>query len=184
MQDGVELIGGTERREIRVVDPDTAWPLRFAEQRERIAGALGSAAIRIDQVGSTAVPGLAAKSIVDIQVSVPDVEDEDAYADRLVAAGYRLRVREPGHRMLRTGALDVHVHVCSAGSGWERQHLLFRDWLRHDAADRSAYASLKRDLAGRDWDDMNQYADAKGGLIAEITARAEAWATATGWAVE
>lgn len=180
----VELIGGIEKREIVVVEPDPAWPARFERERERILAALGAGAVRVDHVGSTAVPGLPAKPIVDIDLSVPDVEDEDAYLPALLAAGYELRVREPGHRLVRTPARDVHVHVCTTGSDWERSHLLFRDRLRHDAADRAAYAALKRELAARDWPSMNDYADAKGGLIGEITARAEAWAIATGWRVE
>ncbi|GAA1720120.1 hypothetical protein GCM10009809_14820 [Isoptericola hypogeus] len=178
---GVELVGGVERREIVLVDPDPRWSARFEQERERILAALGPRATRVDHVGSTAVPGLAAKPIVDIDVSVPDVEDEDAYLPALLDAGYELRVREPGHRLVRTPARDVHVHVCSAGSDWERQHLLFRDRLRHDAGDRAAYAALKRELAAREWPSMNDYADAKGGLIAQITDRAEAWAAATGW---
>lgn len=184
MHDELELIGGVEKREIRVVDYDAAWPLRFQAQRERIVRALGDVACRVDHIGSTAIPGMAAKPIVDIDLSVPDVEDERAYLGPLLAAGYRLRVREPRHRMVRTRELDVQVHVCSAGSEWERRHLLFRDWLRHDAADREAYARLKWELASRDWDDMNQYADAKSALVAQITVRAEAWALANGWAVE
>ncbi|MFD6135788.1 GrpB family protein [Isoptericola sp. NPDC056618] len=179
--DGVELVGGIEKREIVLVEPDPAWPARFARERERIVAALGPTAVRVDHVGSTSVPGLAAKPIVDIDVSVPDVEDEDAYLPALLVAGYELRVREPGHRLVRTPERDVHVHVCAAGGDWERSHLLFRDRLRHDADDRAAYAALKRELAARDWPSMNHYADAKGGLIAEITARAEAWAAATGW---
>jgi GrpB-like predicted nucleotidyltransferase (UPF0157 family) len=77
---------------------------------------------------------------------------------------------------VRTVDRSVHVHVCAEGSDWERRHLLFRDWLRHDKSDREAYASLKRELATRDWPDMNAYAAAKGTMIAEITARAEEWA--------
>jgi GrpB-like predicted nucleotidyltransferase (UPF0157 family) len=77
----------------------------------------------------------------------------------------------------------VQVHICSAGSGWERRHLLFRDWLRHDPVDRAAYARLKLDLARRDWPDLNAYADAKGPLIAQITLRAEKWAQESGWAL-
>jgi len=180
-RDDVELIGGIEKREIVLVEPDPAWSARFERERERIVAALGPTAVRVDHVGSTSVPGLAAKPIVDIDVSVPDVEDEDAYLPALLAAGYELRVREPGHRLVRTPERDVHVHVCATGSDWERSHLLFRDRLRHDAADRDAYAALKRELAERDWPSMNDYADAKGGLIAEITARAEAWAASTGW---
>ncbi|MFI7002348.1 GrpB family protein [Nocardia sp. NPDC050175] len=181
MHDRMELIGGIEKREIRLVDYRPAWPDRFAEERGRIAAALGTVARRIDHIGSTSVPGLAAKPIIDIDLSVPDVADEDAFLEPLLAAGYRLRVREPGHRMVRTPERDVHVHICTVGSEWERRHLLFRDWLRHDARDRAAYGQLKQQLAQRDWFDMNAYADAKGPLIIEITARAEAWAQSIGW---
>lgn len=181
VNDEVEIIGGTEKRDILVVDYDLAWPDRFRTERGRIASALTETARRIDHVGSTSVPGLAAKPIIDIDVSVPDVTDEAAYLRQLEAAGYLLRVREPGHRMMRSGNLDVHVHICDSGSEWERRHLLFRDWLRRDAADRDTYAELKRQLAQRDWADMNAYADAKGPLIAEIMVRANAWAGANGW---
>ncbi|MFG1795891.1 GrpB family protein [Nocardia sp. NPDC049149] len=181
MNERTELIGGREKREIRIVDYDPTWPARFAEERDRIANALGAVARRVDHIGSTSVPGLAAKPIIDIQVSVPDVDDEDAYLELLSAAGYQLRVREPAHRMMRTPERDVHVHLCTIGSAWERPQLLFRDWLRHDDADRAAYEQLKRELAQRDWSDMNAYADAKGPLITEIGARAQAWADATGW---
>jgi GrpB-like predicted nucleotidyltransferase (UPF0157 family) len=184
MDDRIELVGGVEQRTIQIVDYDPAWPRRFAQERDRIASALGATARRIDHIGSTAVPGLAAKPIVDLQVSVPDVDDQAAYLDRLLAAGYQLRVREPGHIMVRTPELNVHVHVCSAGSEWERRHLLLRDWLRRDADDRDAYGRLKRDLAEREWPDMNAYAAAKGPLIAAITQRAEAWARSCGWTPE
>ncbi|WP_218952100.1 GrpB family protein [Amycolatopsis anabasis] len=168
-----ELIGGKEKRAIRIVEYDPGWPERFRRERERIAGALGDRALRIDHVGSTSVPGLVAKPIIDIDVSVADVEDERGYLDALLGAGYVLRVREPGHRMVRTVARDVHVHVCAAGSEWERRHLLFRDWLREHPKDREAYGRLKQELSARDWADMNEYAEAKGPFIAEVTARAE-----------
>jgi GrpB-like predicted nucleotidyltransferase (UPF0157 family) len=176
-----ELIGGIEQRTIHIAAPDPSWPLRFAAERDRITTALGTTARRVDHIGSTSVPGLAAKPIIDIQVSVPDIDDEQSYVDPLQAAGYRLRVREPGHRMLRTPERDVHVHVCGAGSAWERRHLLFRDWLRRDPADLAAYQELKRKLAAQEWADMNAYADAKGPLVVEISGRAEAWAQETGW---
>ena len=181
VDDDFELIGGREWREIRVIAHDPAWPERFARERRRIAAALGCVARRIDHVGSTAVPGLVAKPIIDIDLSVPDVEQEVDYLPRLLAAGYRLRVRQSGHRMVRTEARDVHVHICNTGSDWERKHLLFRDWLRRDTGDREAYGHLKLQLAQRDWADMNEYADAKGPLIAEITKRAETWARTSGW---
>jgi GrpB-like predicted nucleotidyltransferase (UPF0157 family)/pimeloyl-ACP methyl ester carboxylesterase len=176
-----ELLGGPEKRPILIAPYDAGWPRVFARERNRIVDALGPTALRVDHVGSTSVPGLAAKPIVDINVSVRDPDDEAAYVPALTAAGYVLRVREPGHRMLRTPELDVHVHVCPAGGDWERRHVLFRDWLRVDAGDRASYAELKVKLARREWPDMNLYAAAKGPKIAEITARAEAWARQTGW---
>ena len=177
----VELIGGREKRDIILVPYDPAWPRTFSEHADRIYQALGSVAVRVDHIGSTAVPGLAAKPVVDVDVSVPDVEDESAYLPLLAERGYVLRVRERGHRMVRTPVRDVHVHVCGAGSEWERRHLLFRDWLRANEGDRAAYAALKARLASRTWDDMNDYADAKGALVSEIMTRAEAWAAHTRW---
>ncbi|WP_308820136.1 GrpB family protein [Pseudonocardia alni] len=181
MDQRTELIGGVEYREIVVVPYDAGWPEVFAGQRRRIHDALGTTARRIDHIGSTSVPGCDAKPIIDIDVSVEDPDDEQTYLPALERAGYHLRVRQPGHRMVRSAALDVQVHICADGSDWERRHLLFRDWLRRDTTDRDAYASLKRDLATRTWPDMNAYAAAKGLLITEITARAEAWAESVGW---
>jgi GrpB-like predicted nucleotidyltransferase (UPF0157 family) len=107
----IELIGGPEKREIKLVEYDPRWPGRFALERARITAALGPLAIRIDHIGSTAVPGLAAKPIVDMAVSVCDAHDESSYLAALERAGYELRVREPEHRMLRTPERDVHLHA-------------------------------------------------------------------------
>jgi GrpB-like predicted nucleotidyltransferase (UPF0157 family) len=181
MDDHIELIGGKEKREIRIVSHDPAWSGRFIRERQRIATALGDVAVRVDHIGSTAVPGLAAKPILDIDLSVPDVEAEKEYLPQLEAAGYVLRVRQRGHRLVRTAERDVHVHICDIGSDWEYRHLLFRDWLRQNAEDREAYGRLKVELAQREWADMNEYADAKGPLIADITERAEVWARDSGW---
>lgn len=166
------LIGGREKRAIVIADHDPAWRERYAAERARILGAIGPSVRRIEHIGSTSVPGLAAKPIVDVLVTVDDPDDEAAFVPALEAAGYVLRVREPGHRMLRTPALDVHVHVWHDGSAEVTKYLAFRDRLRASAADREAYERLKRSLAAREWDDMNDYADAKGELIAEITRRA------------
>jgi GrpB-like predicted nucleotidyltransferase (UPF0157 family) len=170
-----ELIGGQERRTIAIVPYDPTWPEMFAAQAARIDSALGVQALRIDHIGSTSVPGLAAKPIVDIQLSVEDPETEAGYLPPLESSGYELRVREPGHRLVRTPARDVHVHICHAGGDWEQRHLLFRDWLRHNAEDRDLYAAVKRELARREWPDMNAYAAAKSTVISEITERAQAW---------
>ncbi len=160
------LVGGRERREIVIAGYDDTWPDRFSAERSRIAAALGDRALQIEHVGSTAVPGLAAKPIVDILVEVARLDDAD-----LARAGYVLRVREEGHRMFRTPELDAHVHVWPSGHPDIAAQLAFRDRLRESAEDRAAYEALKRSLAERDWEDMNQYADAKGALIREIRAR-------------
>lgn len=173
MASDVELIGGPEKRPVVLVEYSSQWPARFGHERDRIAAALGPAAIRIEHIGSTAVPELAAKPIVDIDVSVPDVEKEITYLPALEQAGYRLRVREGGHRMLRTPDLAVHLHVCTAGSEWERRHLRFRDRLRHSAEDRALYEATKRRLAERVWATHNDYAAAKSIVIAEILERAD-----------
>ena len=159
------LVGGRERREV-VIAEYPAWPERFAAERGRILAALGDRALRIEHIGSTSVPGLAAKPIVDILVEVASLDDVD-----LEPAGYVLRVREEGHRMFRTPEDDVHVHVWPTGHPDLVDQLAFRDRLRASAEDRAAYEALKRELATRDWPDLNYYADAKGELIREIRAR-------------
>ena len=166
------LIGGREPVTIRVVDYDRAWPERFAAERARIVAALGPSARQVEHIGSTAVPGLAAKPIVDILVEVDDPEAEDSFRAALEQAGYELRVREAGHRMFRTPARDVHVHLWRAGSAEVADYLLLRDWLRAHADDRLSYERAKRELAGRPWPDMNYYAEAKSPVIARIMGRA------------
>jgi GrpB-like predicted nucleotidyltransferase (UPF0157 family) len=175
------LVGGREKRQVIMVDYDPKWPERFEQEKSRISSALGRTARRIEHIGSTAVPGLAAKPIVDIVLVIDDVEDEASYYPPLEQAGYVLRVREPGHRMFRTPELDVQVHVWPVGSEEIERHLLFRDWLRTDQGDRLAYESVKRHLANQDWEDMNHYADAKGEVIADIMTRARAWAESSNW---
>jgi len=170
MIDDDALVGGREARAIVIADYDPAWPERFALERARIVTALGARAVAVEHVGSTAVPGLAAKPIVDVLVAVADPE-ADELRGALEAAGYELRVREPGHRMFRTPTLDVHVHLWAAGDPEIERTLRFRDRLRASPADREEYERLKRDLAARDWPDMNAYAEAKGPLIGEILAR-------------
>jgi len=165
------LIGGRERREIVIVEYDAQWPRRFESERERIAAALGGTARRIEHMGSTAVPGLAAKPIVDMLVTVSDVTDAASYGPALERAGYELRVREPDHRMFRTAARDVHVHVWSDADPEVDRTLAFRDRLRESPADRVEYERLKRSLAQREWSDMNHYANAKGPLIEAILKR-------------
>ncbi|TAL21208.1 MAG: GrpB family protein [Frankiales bacterium] len=156
------LIGGRQPVLVELAEPDPSWPRLFEEHRDRILAALGPA--EIDHVGSTSVPGLAAKPIVDVQVVVPDLE---AAVEPLVAAGYVLRVREEGHRVLK-GEPPANVHLYLPGDPEIEAHLRFRDLLRTDPEARRRYEELKRSLAGRVWPDMNHYAEAKGPLIREL----------------
>ncbi len=171
------IIGEIESPAIVVVDYDPAWPERFRREAAKIRAALGEAALAIEHIGSTAVPGLSAKPIVDVLLVVEDSSNEASYVPALEGAGYVLRVRERDfheHRMLRTAARDVHVHVFSPGSPEIERYLLLRDRLRRDAEDRALYARTKRDLATRDWPSMQHYAEAKTEVIEGIIARAAA----------
>jgi GrpB-like predicted nucleotidyltransferase (UPF0157 family) len=169
------LIGGREHVAITVVDYDQQWPRRFEDAAERVRGVLGDRALSVEHIGSTSVPGLAAKPIVDMLLTVADVTDEAAYVPTLESIGFVLRVREPGHRMLRTLGRDTHLHVYEADRAEVRDYLDLRDWLRVDAEDRARYAAEKRRLAEHPWRDMNDYADAKTDIIREILTRARVW---------
>lgn len=166
---------------VEIVPCDRRWPARFRSWRLRIAAVMGPTAQRIDHVGSTAVPGLAARPVVDLQVSVPDLEAEAMYVPQLLPLGQRLASRDRDHRYLRPPAdrpREVHVHVCVSGSEWERNHLLFRDFLRARQAARRRYEMAKREAA-RVWDDDRlAYTDAKSGVILDLLAGAESWAAA------
>jgi GrpB-like predicted nucleotidyltransferase (UPF0157 family) len=169
------LIGGREAADLVIVDYDETWPAQFEHHRRRIAAALGPpAAATIGHIGSTSVPGLAAKPIIDILVAVGDPDDDAEFGPAMAAAGYQLRVREAGHRMFRTPQKTVHVHFWQVGSDEVARHLQFRDWLRTHPDDRDLYHRTKQALAGRRWPDMNYYAEAKGPVIADIMARATA----------
>lgn len=181
---GLELRDEPGGDPVEVVPYDPAWPDAFAVWRDRLAAALGPAARRIDHVGSTAVPGLAAKPVVDIQVGVVDVADEAVFRPALEGLGLPLRAREPGHcyfRPPRGQPREVHVHVCDAGSPWERAHLLFRDFLRSHRGAREAYSALKWGLAAEFRGDRWAYNEAKTGFILDSLEAAEVWAAATGW---
>ncbi|RBY94949.1 GrpB family protein [Blastococcus sp. TBT05-19] len=165
------MVGGLEKRALVLVEHDPRWRQAYAGQERSIREALGPAAVRIEHIGSTSVPGLAAKPIIDVLVTVEDITAEEDYLDQLLAAGYELRVREPGHRLVRTAACDVHVHVLEVGDGRVDDYLLFRDRLRADAEDRVLYERTKRALVAQDWADMNDYAEAKTEVIASIKER-------------
>lgn len=172
---GAAIIGAVEPQAIVVADYDPAWPKRFRREEAKMREALGPAALVVEHIGSTSVPGLAAKPVVDILLVVDDSGEEASYLPAFEGAGYVLRVREPDsneHRMFRTPAKDVHVHVYSSGSPEIGRYLLLRDRLRQDREDRELYARTKRELAGRDWPSMQHYAEAKTDVIEGIIARA------------
>jgi len=173
------LIGGREPASIVVVDYDDAWPARFEVLADQVRRALGPRVRCLEQIGSTSVPDLAAKPIIDMLLIVDDVQDEAAFVPPLEEAGFELRVREPDHRMLRTPQRDTHLHVYAPGRAEARDYLDLRDWLRVSSEDRTLYATVKRHLAQKQWNDMNDYADAKTDVVLEILARARTWRAAS-----
>jgi GrpB-like predicted nucleotidyltransferase (UPF0157 family) len=153
------------------------WPRMFAAQADKIRAALGERALMLEHAGSTSVPGLAAKPIIDIALVVADPANEAAYVPALEAAGYTLRIREPDwyqHRLLKYTDPDVNLHVFGPHCEEVARMLLMRDWLRRDEADRALYERTKRALAQRDWTYTQQYADAKTAVVHEILGRARA----------
>jgi GrpB-like predicted nucleotidyltransferase (UPF0157 family) len=159
---------------IRVVDYDPDWARRFEVEASKIRSALGGGVLRLEHAGSTSVPGLPAKPVIDIVLVVTDSARETDYVPALEGAGYLLRIREPGwheHRMFRSPETDLNLHVFSEGCTEVDRMLGFRDWLRSNAGDRELYARTKRALARNDWKYMQNYADAKTDVIEEIISR-------------
>jgi len=173
----VELVGGSEKRELKLVAYDERWPVIFLSHLRRLRKALGTTVVEVEHIGSTSVPGLAAKPIIDILVTVGDITAEEDYLAPLLSVGYELRAREPGHRLVRTSARDVHIHILQSGDPAIDRYLLFRNRLRADADDRSLYEATKSALLSDGFDDMNAYAEAKTDVIEAIIARALASGT-------
>jgi GrpB-like predicted nucleotidyltransferase (UPF0157 family) len=160
---------------IELVDYDSAWPGLFEREAERIRAVLGDRVRLLEHTGSTSVPGLAAKPIIDITLAVPDSADEEAYVPALEAAGYVLRIREPNwyaHRVFKGPDTNVNLHVFSDGCPEIDRMVRFRDWLRDNDADRELYERKKRELASREWTYVQDYADAKTAVVEDIIARA------------
>ena len=173
---------------IHLAEYDPAWPALFEREAERIRAALGPKALRIEHVGSTSVPGLAAKPVLDVDLVVADSSDEDAYVPELEAgvgddgdqhnegaAGPDLRIREPDwfeHRLFKGPDTNVNLHTFSEGCEEVDRMVAFRDWLRAHDDDRERYLAAKRELAARKWKYVQNYADAKSQVVAEILTRA------------
>ncbi|WP_404381941.1 GrpB family protein [Knoellia locipacati] len=162
-------------------EPDPRWPVLFDADAAEIRDALGDTALAVDHVGSTSVPGLPAKPIVDILLQVADPADEEAYVPALVERGYTLQIREPDwleHRVLyqrieRGNSHGVNLHVLAPDTGREEigRMIGLRDWLRSHPDDRDLYAAEKRRLAGQRWRYVQDYADAKSTVVEEILGR-------------
>jgi GrpB-like predicted nucleotidyltransferase (UPF0157 family) len=182
---------------IEIVPYRPEWADEFVAIAADVRRALGLTALRIDHIGSTAVPGLAAKDIIDLQVTVADLDDE-RLVEALVAAGYTARPdiawdhRPPGatgpdadwdKRYFREplGARPIHIHVRAAGRPNQRYPLLVRDYLRAHPAAADAYAEAKRRLAEIVGGDSGLYADTKDPISDLIAIAAAAWAASTSW---
>lgn len=136
---------------IDVAEPDPDWPASFEELATRVRAALGWRVLNLEHVGSTSVPGLPAKPIIDMDLTVADPDAEDAYVPALEAVGFELRVREPwwyGHRVLRAAEPNCNLHVFGYDSPELVKHRIFREWLRGNTSERDLYAAAKRDAAG------------------------------------
>jgi len=165
---------------ILIVDYDPQWPKLFRHEAERIRAVLGSRVLQIEHTGSTSVPGLAAKPIIDMILAVTDSADEDTYVPELNGIGYQVHIREVNwheHRMLTRPEPEINLHVFSSSCPEIDRILVFRDWLRKNAADRELYARTKLALAQREWKDVQDYADAKAPVIEEILERARLYRT-------
>ena len=168
-------VGSQPQRAIVVVPYDEAWPGEFARVDALVRGALGDLVVSLVHVGSTSVPGLAAKPVIDADLTVPDSGDEAAYVPALEAVGFHLRVREPEweeHRVLTIEDPHTNLHVFSPGAREPQRHALFRDWLRSNDEDRAVYAALKTDLAGRGFTDSMDYNNHKSELVYDLYEKA------------
>jgi GrpB-like predicted nucleotidyltransferase (UPF0157 family) len=165
------IAGRSASAPVVVVPPDPAWPSWFADVRRRLEEALGDRALAIEHVGSTSVPGLWAKPVIDVDLTVADSADEPAWLPDLEAAGFELRIREPAweeHRCLKGHEPDANVHVFSTGAREPQRHRVFRDWLRAHDEDRAAYGEVKRQVASRGFSDAMLYNNEKAWVVYDL----------------
>jgi GrpB-like predicted nucleotidyltransferase (UPF0157 family) len=169
-------------------DADPAWTATYEVEQVRIRTAVGDALTEVHHVGSTSVPGLAAKPIIDILLLVRDSTAEETYVPALEDVGYVFCVRERHwheHRLFKRGTPHfaprasaepdepkVNLHVFTSGASEAGRMLAFRDWLRSHPDDRGLYEQTKRSLAAARWEHVQDYADAKSAVVAEILQRA------------
>ncbi len=180
-QDAAAWVHGRPERSgpVNIVPYDPTWPEDYAVEAQRVRDILGEHVVTLAHVGSTSVPGLAAKPIIDMQLTVADSTDEASYVAELEAAGYRLVVREPfwhEHRLLKgpAGAAEINLHVYTAGNSEAERVLVFCDWLRAHDADRDLYVQTKLGLAPQQWAHLQDYTVSKDSVIDDIIHRAVA----------
>ena len=170
---------------IEVVPYDTGWPALFSRRGAKLRAALGDVALRVDHIGSTSVQGLAAKPVIDIQVSVTSLEPIGAYRLPLEGLGFNYRIDNADltKRYFREapGSRRAHIHVRRSGSWAEQFSLLFRDYMRTHQEDAARYAELKRRLAAQYGEDRHGYTEAKEPFIWEVMRLADRWSQDVGW---
>jgi GrpB-like predicted nucleotidyltransferase (UPF0157 family) len=153
---------------------DATWPVQYETEAARVRAILGERVLTLEHAGSTSIPGLSAKPIIDMLLVVDDSSAEAAYVPPMEAAGYTLRIREPEwyeHRLFKGPGVNINLHVFSAGCPEIRRMTAFRDHLRADSDDRALYQRTKEELAARRWRYVQEYADAKTQVIEAIIAR-------------
>jgi GrpB-like predicted nucleotidyltransferase (UPF0157 family) len=172
------LVRGERRRltsTIYLAPSDPSWTKQFSLHASTIRDALSERVLLLEHVGSTSVPGLSAKPVIDMVLAVANAADESAYVPLLEARGFTLKIREPDwfeHRLLKAPDFAGNLHVFSIGCEEIDCMLTFRNWLRTHDDDRRVYEATKRQLAAQTWTDTQHYADAKSEVIQEILSRA------------
>jgi GrpB-like predicted nucleotidyltransferase (UPF0157 family) len=162
---------------IQLMDYSAEWPALFVREAKRVRATLGDRVLMLEHVGSTSVPGLAAKPIIDMILAIADSADEPAFVPAMESAGYVLHIREPEwhqHRLFKGPDTNINLHAYSFGCPEIDKMLMFRDWLRSNDADRELYERTKRELAKQTWKYVQNYADAKTSVVEGIVARASA----------
>lgn len=166
------------RRGLHIVDYNPSWVKDFSDLQFRIREALGPVALDVHHVGSTSVPGLSARSVIDVDLVVADPADEASYVPALEAAGFTLYFRQPayyGHRFLGCQTPDTNIHVYGPNCPDTARHLIFREWLNEHPEDRDKYAAVKREVAAvaeEKSETGNQYGKRKEWVIREILDKA------------
>ena len=166
-----------------IANYDPAWVDRFVVVGAQLREVFGKAADRIDHIGSTSVPGLAAKPIIDVQVSIPDLHDVEQFRAALDARGFELMANDDRRKCYarrRVSGDEVNVHIRASGEFSQQAALLFRDYLRAEPSARRRYERVKRELSERSWDRIDDYADAKGDVVWQLLREADRWSW-QGW---